>query len=305
MSNIIPGIGIAGLKKGSPMLRAMTPRRALLLSLGAGLLTMVLKSAAWYVTGSVAYLSDAVESLINIAGAGFALLMVTYALRPADDGHPFGHGKAEYFSAAFEGGMILAASLAIIAAAVERLLHPQPLQTLGLGTTLSVVASLVNLGTARVLFSSAKHYRSPALEADGKHLMTDVWTTAGVIIGVGLAAVSGQYWIDALVAIIVALHILHQGARLLVRATGGLMDSALQAERISEIQAVMLRFENEGVQFANLKTRAAGNTHFATFEMRVPGHWSVQRAHQLADEVEAAMSRIGVSAVAHMEPLAS
>jgi cation diffusion facilitator family transporter len=280
----------------------VAPRTALLLSLAAALATMALKSTAWFLTDSVAYLSDAVESLVNLAGAAFALLMVSYALRPADAGHPFGHGKAEYFSAAFEGGMVLVASLAILFSAVQRLISPQELQSLGLGATFLVAASLINLLVARLLFVSATAYRSPALEADAHHLMTDVWTTVGVILGVTLAAVTGWLWLDAAAAIVVALHILHQGGRLLGRAIGGLMDSALSSSRIAQIEGVLRTFETRGVRFVNLKTRAAGNTHFATFQMRVPGEWTVSRAHTLADEIEAAMAEIGVSAVTHTEP---
>lgn len=280
-----------------------SPRQALVLSLAASLLTMALKTGAWYLTGSVGYLSDAMESVVNLAGAGFALLMVSYAMRPADEGHPFGHGKAEYFSAAFEGGMILFAALGIIAAAVSRLLAPVELDAIGIGALLSVLATLVNLAVARILLKVGRETRSPALVGDGKHLMTDVWTSVGVIGGVSLAAVTGQYWLDPVVAIVVALHILHEGGKLLYGSAGGLMDSALNPAEIAEIEAVLETFSERGCRFANLRTRGSGIDRFVNLEMLVPGGWDVSRAHELADEVEVALQHKGFIAVTHVEPL--
>jgi len=285
------------------MLKSLTPRKALLISLIVALLTMALKTLAWYITGSVGYLSDAMESLVNLAGAGFALLMVSYAMRPADEGHPFGHGKAEYFSAAFEGGMIFVAAIAILIAAINRLLNPLDLQAIGFGTVLSILAGVLNLLIARIFLKIGRDNNSPALEADGLHLMTDVWTTVGVIGGVGLAAVSGLYWLDPLVAIAVALHILYQGWGLLRSSAGGLMDKALNTDQIEQIEAVLAQFSNKGCRCANPRTRAAGTTRFATLEMRVPGNWSVVRAHELADELELALQAIGVVVITHIEPL--
>jgi len=280
----------------------LRPRQLLLLSLLAAFVTMALKTLAWYFTGSVGFLSDAIESLVNVAGAGFALLMVSLARRPADDSHPYGHSKAEYLSAAFEGGLIFIAAIAIMITAIERLINPQPLATLGLGTALTVLASVINLAIALLLLQGGKQHSSPALEGDGKHLMTDVWTTAGVVLGVALAAYSGYTWLDPLVAIAVALHILHEGGNILFKAINGLMDKALPAQRISQIEQILAGFSSQKVQFINLRTRAAATLQFAQVDMQVPGDWSVVRAHQVADEAESAIKALGVNLSIHIEP---
>ncbi|HBN90552.1 MAG: cation diffusion facilitator family transporter [Rheinheimera aquimaris] len=281
---------------------SLRPRQLLLLSLLAALATMALKTLAWYLTGSVGFLSDAIESLVNVAGAGFALLMVSIARRPADDSHPYGHSKAEYLSAAFEGGMIFLAAVAILFTAAERLINPQPLATLGLGTALTVLASLINLGIALLLLQGGKLHHSPALEGDGKHLLTDVWTTAGVVVGVALAAMTDMHWLDPLVAIAVALHILYEGGGILYRAVNGLMDKALPDETIQQLEQSLQVFANADVQFINLRTRAAATLRFAQVDMLVPGNWSVQQAHQLADEVELAAQQLKIELVIHIEP---
>ncbi|MBJ91687.1 MAG: cation diffusion facilitator family transporter [Alteromonadaceae bacterium] len=281
---------------------SLRPRQLLLLSLLAALATMALKTLAWYLTGSVGFLSDAIESLVNVAGAGFALLMVSIARRPADDSHPYGHSKAEYLSAAFEGGMIFLAAVAILFTAAERLINPQPLATLGLGTALTVLASLINLGIALLLLQGGKLHHSPALEGDGKHLLTDVWTTAGVGGGVALAAMTDMHWLDPLVAIAVALHILYEGGGILYRAVNGLMDKALPDETIQQLEQSLQVFANADVQFINLRTRAAATLRFAQVDMLVPGNWSVQQAHQLADEVELAAQQLKIELVIHIEP---
>jgi cation diffusion facilitator family transporter len=280
----------------------LRPRQLLLLSLVGAFATMALKTLAWQLTGSVGFLSDAVESLVNVAGAGFALAMVSIARRPADNSHPYGHSKAEYLSAAFEGGMIFLAALVILATAIERLFNPQPISTLGIGTLLTVLSSLINLAIAMLLLKGGKQYNSPALEGDGKHLMTDVWTTAGVVIGVGLAVLSGHNWLDAAVAIAVALHILHEGGGILYRAVNGLMDKALPDSRISEIAQALDHFASGKVQFINLRTRSAATLQFAQVDMQVPGHWTVEQAHQLADDAELAMQQLGVELSVHIEP---
>ena len=199
--------------------------------------------------------------------------------------------------------MILIAALAILIAAINRLFNPIALQGIGLGSLLSILAGILNLLIARILLKVGRDHNSPALEADGLHLMTDVWTSVGVIAGVGLSAVSGLYWLDPLVAIAVALHILFQGWGLLSSSAGGLMDKALDSDQIEQIEAVLTRFSSKGCHCANLRTRAAGATRFATLEMRVPGDWSVERAHELADELELALQAIGIVAVTHIEPL--
>lgn len=280
----------------------LRPRQLLLLSLLAAFVTMALKTLAWYLTGSVGFLSDAIESLVNVAGAGFALLMVSLARRPADDSHPYGHSKAEYLSAAFEGGLIFIAAIAIMITAIERLVNPQPLATLGLGTALTILASVINLAIALLLLHGGKQHSSPALEGDGKHLMTDVWTTVGVVLGVALAAYSGYTWLDPLVAIAVALHILYEGGNILFKAINGLMDKALPEQRISQIEQILAGFSSQKVQFINLRTRAAATLQFAQVDMQVPGDWSVVRAHQVADEAESAIKALGVNLSIHIEP---
>jgi cation diffusion facilitator family transporter len=281
----------------------ITPRQALLLSLCAALTTMGMKAGAWWLTGSVGYLSDALESLVNLAGAVFALGMVTYAMQPADAEHPFGHGKAEYFSVAFEGGMIFLAALAILVASGQRLLHPQALEGLGWGTVLSVLASLINLLVARILLAVGRAHRSVALEADARHLMTDVWTTAGVVLGVGLAAWSGLSWLDPLVAGAVALNILREGWQLLRRSADGLMDRSLDDESLGRLVAILEERTPGGCAFANLRTRAAGAHRFAQVDLRVPAGWSVGRAHDLADAVEQAVAQSGITLTTHVEPM--
>lgn len=283
-------------------IEVITPHRALLLSLGAALATIGMKTAAWWLTDSVGYLSDALESLVNVAGASFALVMLTYARRPADADHPFGHGKAEYFSAAFEGGMIFLAALAILTVALMRLSAPQPVEALGLGTTLAIAASVINLVVARVLLVVGKIHRSIALIADARHLMTDVWTTAGVIVGVALAGLTGLEWLDPVVAALVALHILHEGWLLMRRSAGGMMDHALDEETIAELETLLKAHIAPGCTTANLKTRDAGATRFAQVDLRVPGDWSVRQAHDLADALEEVIAKRGIVLTIHVEP---
>jgi cation diffusion facilitator family transporter len=283
--------------------KSLTPRQALLLSIGAALLTIGLKTAAWRLTDSVAFLSDALEALVNLAAASFALAMVTWARLPADAGHPYGHGKAEYFSAAFEGALILAAALLILLAAGRRLLHPQPLGDLGLAI-LSVVSSVVNFAVARVLLHVGRAHRSLALIADARHLMADVWTTAGVIVGVGVASLSGREWLDPVVAGMVGVNILREGWQLLRRSVDGLMDHALLDEDVAGIEAVLGEFAARGVTYQKLRTRRAGAMRFAHVVLQLPGDWPVTRAHDLADAVEHAVaSRTGVTLATHVEPL--
>lgn len=280
----------------------LSATQALYLSLLAALLTIALKTGAWWVTGSVGFLSDAMESLVNLAAAGFALSMVVYAQQPPDTGHPYGHGKAEYFSAAFEGTLILAAALAIGVAATQRWLHPQPLQSLGVGTALSVLASLINLAAAYVLLTVGRARRSVALEADARHLLTDVWTTAGVIVGVGLAMASGWLWIDPLVAILVAANILREGWSLLARAANGLMDRALAPSDILHVQTRLAALLPAECHTADLRTRRGGQTRFVDVKLRVPEHWTVQQAHALADQLENALHHDGYQLNTHIEP---
>lgn len=243
---------------------------------------------------------------MNLAGATFALIMVSYARTPADEDHPYGHGKAEYFSAAFEGAMIFIAALLILVTAGERLLRPRALGSLGMGTALSVGASVVNFLVARVLFQVGRAHRSLALEADARHLMTDVWTTAGVVVGVGLASLSGLTWLDPLVAIAVALNILREGWHLMRRSIDGLMDRALEHDQIERITTVLHEFEPRGATCSNLRTRAAGAMQFAHVDVRVPGEWTVTAAHDLADAIEREVEdRTGTRLTTHVEPLSA
>lgn len=267
----------------------MAPHSLLRISVVVALLTIVLKTLAWWLTGSVGLLSDALESFVNLAGAVFALTMVTIAKRPADTDHPYGHHKAEYFSAGFEGILVIGASLAIAWAALARLWNPQPLEQLGWGLALSVVSSALNGLLAVAMLRSARQHRSMALEGDARHLLTDVWTSAGVVIGLIGASLTGWLWLDAAVAIGVALNICVQGAQLVWQSSQGLMDQALDAPERLRIDAVLDRHahRDQGVVFDNISSRRAGERSFADLHMHVPGDWSVALAARLRTEIEA------------------
>lgn len=275
------------------------------LSIAAALTTIVLKVAAWWMTGSVGLLSDALESGVNLAGAVMALAMLSLAALPPDDNHSHGHGKAEYFASGFEGMLILAAAVGIAVTAVQRLLQPQPLEQIGIGLVVSVVASVINLLTARVLLAAGRENRSITLEADAHHLMTDVWTSAGVIVGVGAVALTGWLWLDPLLALLVASNIVWTGWQLVRRSASGLMDEALPADQQAAVVAVLERHRAGGIDFHALRTRQAGARCFVTVHILVPGVWSVQRAHDLAEEIEAEIRSClpHASVLTHLEPL--
>ena len=259
------------------------------LSVATAVVTIVLKTAAWWVTGSVGLLSDALESLVNLASALFALAMVTIAARPADEDHPFGHTKAEYFSSAFEGLMIAAAAIAIAWAAIGRFLHPQPLEGVGVGLALSIVSSVLNgLLAVRMLAESRRH-RSIALEADARHLVTDVWTSAGVVVGVVAVQLTGWLWLDPAVAIGVAINIIREGARVVWVSVDGLMDKALEPEVQERIDRTLARFAESSVRFDDMVTRRAGSRRFLDVHMHVPASWTLGRAAALRGEVEQAL----------------
>jgi cation diffusion facilitator family transporter len=259
------------------------------LSVATAVVTIVLKTGAWWVTGSVGLLSDALESLVNLASALFALAMVTIAARPADEDHPFGHTKAEYFSSAFEGLMIGAAAIAIAWAAIGRFLHPQPLEGVGVGLALSIVSSVLNgLLAARMLAESRRH-RSIALEADARHLFTDVWTSAGVVVGVVGVQLSGWLWLDPAVAIGVAINIIREGARVVWVSVDGLMDKALEPDVQERIDRTLARFAESSVRFDDMVTRRAGSRRFLDVHMHVPASWTLGRAATLRGEVEQAL----------------
>lgn len=271
--------------------RWMQPDNLLRISVVVALLTIVLKTLAWWLTGSVGLLSDALESFVNLAGAMFALTMVTVAKRPADTEHPYGHYKAEYFSAGFEGVLVIGASLAIAWAALSRLWNPQPLEQLSWGLLLSLLSTVCNGLLAWVMLRSARMYRSMALVGDAKHLLTDVWTSVGVVVGLLAAAWTGWLWVDALVALAVALHICVQGVQLVWQSSQGLMDQALDAPQRLKIDTSLESFaqRNPGVSFDNISSRQAGERSFVDFHMHVPGGWTVQRAAQLRSEIEAGL----------------
>jgi len=259
------------------------------LSVATAVVTIVLKTFAWWVTGSVGLLSDALESLVNLASALFALAMVTIAARPADEDHPFGHTKAEYFSSAFEGLMIAAAAIAISWAAIGRFFHPQPLDAVGVGLALSIVSSVLNgLLAARMLAESRRH-RSIALEADARHLYTDVWTSAGVVVGVVAVQLTGWLWLDPAVAIGVAINIIREGARVVCVSVDGLMDKALEPEVQERIDRTLARFAESSVRFDDMVTRRAGSRRFLDVHMHVPASWTLGRAAALRGEVEQAL----------------
>ena len=269
----------------------LQPHNLLKISVVVALLTIVLKTLAWWLTGSVGLLSDALESFVNLAGAMFALTMVTVAKRPADAEHPYGHHKAEYFSAGFEGVLVMGASLAIAWAALSRLWNPQPLEQLSWGLMLSLLSTVFHGLLAWVMLRSARQYRSMALAGDAKHLLTDVWTSVGVVIGLLAAAWTGWLWVDALVALVVAVHICVQGMQLIWQSSQGLMDQALDAPQRLQIDKLLDSYaqRSEGVVFDNVSSRQAGERSFVDLHMHVPGQWSVQRAAQLRSEIEAAL----------------
>lgn len=246
-----------------------------------------MKMAAWWATGSVGLLSDALESTVNIVAAVVALLALRTAMKPADAMHHFGRGKAEYFSASIEGFMILLAALIIVYTAIERIISPRDLEQIGWGLTISTVAAVINGGTALILLRAGKLHRSPVLIADGKHLMTDVWTSVGVIVGVGLVVVTGWNRLDGIVALAVGLNIIVTGINLLRSSTAGLMDKALSDEDHLKIVEVLTKYESDEVKFHALQTREAGRQRFVSMHVLVPGAWTIQKGHDLSEELEA------------------
>ncbi|MCF8210344.1 MAG: cation diffusion facilitator family transporter [Rhodoferax sp.] len=269
--------------------RLLTPQHLLWASIGVAVTTITLKTLAWYVTGSVGLLSDAMESFVNLASAVFALVMVTIAKRPADNDHPYGHHKAEYFSSGFEGILIMGVAMGIIWTAVVRLLNPQPLEELGWGLALSVLSSALNGLLAWVMFSTARVHRSIALEADARHLVTDVWTSAGVLVGLVGVALTGWLWLDALAAIGVALNIMWEGGHLLWRSSQGLMDEAVEPDVLQQIQKTLAEFDHKTIRFDHVMTRRSGQRRFVDLHMHMPAHWTLGRAAAVRTSVEQAL----------------
>ena len=275
-------------------LPAWSPRTLMWASVVVAIITITLKTLAWWITDSVGLLSDAMESLVNLASAIFGLVMVTVAAQPADAEHPYGHHKAEYFSSGFEGILIIVAAIGIIWAASHRIFEPQPIEQVGLGLALSVGSSVLNGLLAWVMFDAAKTHRSIALEADAKHLVTDVWTSVGVVIGIGLVSITGWLWLDALVAIGVALNILKEGFHLIWRSSQGLMDEAVEQEVIVQINTTLEGFAHQRndvsiIRFDHVTTRKAGQRRFVDLHMHMPASWTLGRAAALRTSVEQAL----------------
>jgi cation diffusion facilitator family transporter len=278
--------------------------RFALLSLVAAIVTIALKLAAWYVTASVGMLSDALESVVNVVAAGATMWLLYLSARPPDLRYAYGYSKAEYFASAFEGALILVAAAMIAWAAVDRLRNPQPLESVGVGVVVSLVATAINLIVARLLLRAAQRYHSIALEADAHHLMTDVWTSVGVVVAVVAVGASGWNWLDPVIALVVAANIVFTGVALLRRSAFGLMDEALPPERVRKIEDVLARYRGEGVDFHAIRTRAAAGRSFVSMHVLVPGSWTVKQGHDLVERVEhdVATTAPGTTVFTHLEP---
>jgi len=276
------------------------------LSIVAAIATILLKLLAWKITGSVGLFSDALESCVNLIAAVVALIMITLAEKPADQGHAFGHTKAEYFSSAIEGAMIIIASFSIVKTAIPRIIHPQPIENLGLGLVAAVGASLINLVVALVLLKNGKKNNSITLEADGKHLMTDVWTSVGVFVSIILVKITGLLILDGIIAVIVAINILYAGYNLIKRSASGLMDCALSESDLAKVVEVLNFYKSKNVEFHSLLTRQAGQRKFIEFHILMPGILTVQEGHDLAEKIEKEIRELfnsHVTVFTHIEPI--
>lgn len=282
-----------------------TIRRYAWLSLAAALVTIGLKAGAYLLTGSVGLFSDALESLVNLAAALMALTMLTWAARPPDEDHLYGHTKAEYFSSGAEGALIIIAAASIGYAAINRLLDPAPLEQVGWGLVVAVVAALLNLGVSRMLLKAGEHYGSITLVADAKHLMTDVWTSVGVVVGVGAVALTGWLWLDAVIACLIAINILWMGAQLLRESALGLMDTALPAEELAQIVEILERYRPHELTYHSLRTRRAGLRRFMSVHILTPGAWTVQVGHNWLERIEADIRQAlpNITILTHLEPV--
>lgn len=282
-----------------------TLKRYAWLSIATALITMGMKAGAYLLTDSVGLLSDALESLVNLAGAIMVLSMLGLAARPADDNHTYGHSKAEYFSSGFEGSLILIAAGSIIYTAVKRLLDPQPLEQLGVGLLVLFLASSVNLATSLILKRAGKRHNAISLTANSQHLMTDVWTSGGVLVGVGAVALTGWQPLDSIVAILAALNILWSGYTIVRDSVYGLMDTALPQEDLDLIEQVLAKYKSEGVEFHAVRTRQSGAIKFINMHVLVPNEWTVEHGHTLLNKLEAELrDNLPNSTVfTHLEPL--
>ena len=274
------------------------------LSIGAAVVTIFMKLAAFWVTGSVGLLSDALEGGVNLIAATVALVTLKIVEQPPDDMHAYGHDKAEYFSSGIEGTLIIVAAASIAYTSIQRLLSPQPLEQPGLGLGLAVLASVINLVVGQILIRTGKKHDSITLEADGQHLMSDVWTSVGVVIGVTAAVLTGLTWLDPVIALVVGLKIGWEGIRIFRRSTMGLMDSAIASGERDQIETILNRYEQEGIQWHAMRTRQAGARRFISVHILMPGTWTVQRAHNLSERLEAEIREVvpHISIFTHIEP---
>jgi cation diffusion facilitator family transporter len=285
---------------------AKSLKKFMYLSIAAGIATILLKFAAYRVTGSIGFFSDALESIVNLLAASFGLVMLHVSEKPADEGHEFGHSKAEYFSSAIEGALILLAAFSIIWSAIPRLIHPIALENINIGLLFSVGASLVNLAIGQVLIHNGKKSKSLLLEADGKHLMTDVWTSAGVIVGIFMVKITGILILDPIIAILVALNIVYTGYRLISRSTNGLMDASISESEINQVKKYLDSLKEKNITYHSLMTRQAGQRKFISFHLLVPGAWTVQQGHENADIIEETIEDMfdePVTVTSHIEPV--
>ena len=275
------------------------------LSVGAAVLTFSIKLVAAYLSGSVGLLSDAMEAVVNLVAASIALVILKIVEQPPDEGHPYGHDKAEYFSSGIESTLIIIASLTILYTGIRGLLDPKPLEQVGLGLALAVGASAINLLVGQIMIRAGTKNDSITLEANGRHLMTDVWTSVGVVVGVSLAVVTGLRWLDPLIAIAVGLHIGWEGLKIFRRSVGGLMDSPISEEERRAVEAVLNQSGADGVEWHALRTRQSGARRFIEVHVLVPGAWTVQESHDLAENLEVGIrEKIHYSTVmVHVEPL--
>jgi cation diffusion facilitator family transporter len=275
------------------------------LSIGAAVLTIAMKLVAYLMTGSVGLLSDALESFVNLAGAAMALAMLNLAAKPADEEHAYGHTKAEYFSSGVEGALIVITALSIAIAAIQRWQHPRPISDIRQGLSIAVAASVVNLIVALVIRRAAMRFESIVLEADAQHLFTDVWTSVGVVIGVGAVGLTGWQSLDPAVALLVAVNILAAGVRIVRKSALGLLDTALPAAEITRLRTVLDRYQAGGVQYHALRTRQSGSRRFVSLHVLVPGQWSVDRGHHLLEKIEADLRGAlpNVAVFTHLESL--
>ncbi len=275
------------------------------LSIAAAILTITLKTGAYFLTGSVGLLSDALESTVNLVAAVAAVIALYIASRPADEEHQYGHTKAEYFSSGFEGALILVAAVSIIATSLHRLFNLKDIEQAGIGVFISLAASSINFFVARILLRAGQRYNSITLEADSRHLMTDVWTSIGVVVAVGAVALTGWQWLDPIIALVVAANIIWAGLHLMRRSAAGLMDTALPEAEAQKVIAILDQVKSGGIEWHALRTRSAGSRRFVFVHLLVPGTWTIQQGHDLAERVEQnirqALAPVTVST--HVEPL--